>query len=506
MNEQEQLAARIEPDQDLSASEAKDTSASPVVDETALRGSVEGQALAAKAVARGGPSLSILCQSLAILDAAALYFAAWLVLGFSQYDVGSSVGVAGGLYGLVPLALAVTYLGFAVSGLYRPSLVVRVSRQCVTLLAVWFFVGAATVLSSISLFDGPYSLMVAWLGIVPVCLLMLRISVAAAIRLALSNGQLSERVALLGAPSDCELVSQFLDADRLATPLMSIDLTGPKESIERSLEELDKSARAGELDSALVLVPGHAALNTTSETIHYLSSHAIRVSLLPIPVLQAWVGKDDFDLEQAAVVMTERPIRGWGRILKSCLDKAAAVAGLILFGPLMVLIAIAIKLDSPGPIFFEQRRHGLNGRVFKILKFRSMTVCEDGKYIKQAEKNDARVTRVGNFIRSTSFDELPQFINVLKGDMSVVGPRPHALAHDELYMPLIPTYRMRFRVKPGITGWAQINGLRGETKTLQEMADRIEYDVDYTRRWWIGLDVWILIKTLFVGFVSQRTY
>jgi len=182
---------------------------------------------------------------------------------------------------------------------------------------------------------------------------------------------------------------------------------------------------------------------------------------------------------------------------KRALDLYVALIAILLLWPILLIAAIAIKLDSTGPVIFKQRRNGLNGKEFVVLKFRTMTVLEDGPNVTQASRGDRRVTRVGNFLRRSSIDELPQLFNVLKGDMSVVGPRPHAVAHDHKYRALIADYDCRFRVKPGLTGWAQINGLRGETATVQQMAQRVRADVWYINNWSVGLDIIILIRTCF---------
>ena len=168
--------------------------------------------------------------------------------------------------------------------------------------------------------------------------------------------------------------------------------------------------------------------------------------------------------------------------------------------------AAAVKLDSPGPVIFKQRRYGLDGDEIIVSKFRSMTVCEDGSNIQQAQKNDQRVTRLGAFLRQTSMDELPQFFNVLQGRMSIVGPRPHAVAHNELYRKMIKGYMVRHKVKPGITGWAQVNGYRGETDTLEKMQGRIDYDLDYLRNWTLRLDLYIILRTIRLVAKDQQAY
>lgn len=181
--------------------------------------------------------------------------------------------------------------------------------------------------------------------------------------------------------------------------------------------------------------------------------------------------------------------------LKRVLDVILSLAALVVFAPILVIIAAAVVLDTGGPAFFRQRRVGLHGRIFNIYKFRSMHVMEDGASIVQACRGDARITRVGRFLRITSLDELPQLVNVLFGHMSLVGPRPHAVAHDEYYAERIVNYRLRHLVKPGITGWAQVNGARGGTPRLCDMQARIDFDVQYVTRESLWMDIRILART-----------
>lgn len=206
------------------------------------------------------------------------------------------------------------------------------------------------------------------------------------------------------------------------------------------------------------------------------------------------------------VAVCETPFSGINSIVKRTSDVVLSVLILTLISPLMLLIAAAVKLDSPGPVIFKQRRYGLDGEEIIVSKFRSMTVCEDGSNIQQAQKNDQRVTRLGAFLRKTSMDELPQFFNVLQGRMSIVGPRPHAVAHNELYRKMIKGYMVRHKVKPGITGWAQVNGCRGETDTVEKMKKRIEYDLAYLRNWSLRLDLYIIVKTVAVIFKDRNAY
>jgi putative colanic acid biosynthesis UDP-glucose lipid carrier transferase len=198
------------------------------------------------------------------------------------------------------------------------------------------------------------------------------------------------------------------------------------------------------------------------------------------------------------VAVCETPFHGFNGFVKRLSDILLSAAILVLISPLMLAVAVGVKLSSPGPILFKQRRYGVDGRKIVVYKFRSMTVAEDGDVVRQATRNDSRITRFGAFLRRTSLDELPQFINVLQGRMSVVGPRPHAVAHNEMYRKLIRGYMIRHKVKPGITGLAQVNGLRGETDTVDKMKARIEYDLQYLRKWTLLLDLQIILKTVVV--------
>ena len=199
-------------------------------------------------------------------------------------------------------------------------------------------------------------------------------------------------------------------------------------------------------------------------------------------------------------------IKGINILLKRVEDICVASVILLMISPLLLCIAVAIKLNSKGPVFFKQVRYGLNGKPILVYKFRSMSVMENGPEVKQAVKNDPRVTKVGAFIRKTSLDELPQFINVILGNMSVVGPRPHAAAHNEEYRKLITGYMLRHKVKPGITGLAQIRGWRGETDTLDKMEKRVECDLEYIRTWSLLLDLKIIFLTVFKGFINKAAY
>ncbi|WP_321913687.1 undecaprenyl-phosphate glucose phosphotransferase [Paraburkholderia sp. J11-2] len=209
----------------------------------------------------------------------------------------------------------------------------------------------------------------------------------------------------------------------------------------------------------------------------------------------------------SAINLVASPLASHSLISKEIFDRAFALCTVVTLAPLFLAIAAAVKCSSPGPAFFTQRRKGANGKVFNIYKFRSMRVhAESDGVLKQATRNDPRVTRVGAFLRRTSLDELPQFFNVLRGEMSVVGPRPHAIEHDRLYQDIVDGYIHRYRIKPGITGWAQINGFRGETDRIEKMQGRIAHDLYYLSNWSFWFDIRIVFATVFKGLVHRNAY
>jgi putative colanic acid biosysnthesis UDP-glucose lipid carrier transferase len=206
------------------------------------------------------------------------------------------------------------------------------------------------------------------------------------------------------------------------------------------------------------------------------------------------------------VGLLESPFVGTNALIKRASDLVLGSLILMLIAPVMAAVAVGVKLSSPGPVIFRQRRHGLDGREITVYKFRSMTAQDNGVVVKQATRNDPRITPFGAFLRRTSLDELPQFINVLQGRMSIVGPRPHALAHNEQYRQHVSAYMVRHKVRPGVTGWAQINGSRGETDTNEKMAERVRLDLEYLRNWSLGLDLRIIARTAALTLFDRNAY
>jgi Undecaprenyl-phosphate glucose phosphotransferase len=282
-------------------------------------------------------------------------------------------------------------------------------------------------------------------------------------------------------------------------------ISGMSKSLQLTLESVIRAARDDVIENILVLISWE----------HSSRIEAIlgALTVLPIPV---YLVPDDSVVRYLnrtykigplwMAELKRSPLSKLEQILKRTIDLLGAGVGLLLLSPLLLVTALSIKLDSKGPILFSQSRNGFNGRSFRIYKFRTMTVLEDGPVIRQATRDDPRCTRVGRWLRRTNIDELPQLVNVLRGEMSLVGPRPHAAAHDCEYEQQIAAYAFRYQLKPGITGWAQLNGYRGETRTLDLMSKRIEYDLWYIKNWSIFLDLRILLSTLTIGAWRSRGY
>jgi Undecaprenyl-phosphate glucose phosphotransferase len=269
-------------------------------------------------------------------------------------------------------------------------------------------------------------------------------------------------------------------------------LTGDESS---SLEKAVAVARDRGVDEIVLALPWSDTRKLE------LVRDGLRISPLPVQLLpdrriRSLAGNPSVRLRNSLSVEIQRaPLSRMEQVSKRLVDIAGASLGLIILAPLMCLSALAIKIDSPGPVFFRQRRNGFNTKQFSIYKFRTMTVMEDGPTVVQAKRFDPRVTRVGRVLRRSSIDEVPQLLNVLNGDMSLVGPRPHAIAHDNHYGDLLSDYAFRHHVKPGITGWAQVSGYRGETARVEQMKGRVDCDLWYINNWSLALDLKILVLT-----------
>lgn len=272
------------------------------------------------------------------------------------------------------------------------------------------------------------------------------------------------------------------------------------------LEEIPDFVVKNEINEIWITLP--VVASPKLQELQYLLRNALVdirwvPDILGLQMLSNRVG--DF-LGFPAVDLNQPISSGLQGMFKDIFDKVFATTALVLLLPLFIVIAVMIKKTSPGPVFFKQPRMGLNGKKFEVYKFRTMKVHQENGTVTQATKDDPRITPIGGFLRRTSLDELPQFINVLQGDMSVVGPRPHAMQHNEMYKDLLEVYMLRHRVKPGITGWAQIHGYRGETDTVDKMAKRVQFDLHYIQNWSLWMDIQIIIWTAFKGWTGKNAY
>lgn len=329
------------------------------------------------------------------------------------------------------------------------------------------------------------------------------------------RGRNSRTAAVIGATaSGYNLAVQIMENEHLGITLKGIyDDRAPtrlphefQNQVSGRIEDVITAARNGDVDYIYVAMP-MSAEDRIMDILNRCSDTTCSVYIIPnffiYNLLNArWqtVGS----VQTLSVFDT--PFQGASNVLKRVEDLVIGSMILTLIALPMIAIAIGVKMTSKGPVIFKQKRYGLDGKQIKVYKFRSMTAQDNGTQVKQATKNDARITPFGCFLRRTSLDELPQFINVLQGRMSIVGPRPHAVAHNEEYRKLIEGYMLRHKVKPGITGWAQINGFRGETETVNKMVKRVEYDLDYIHRWSVWLDIKIIIATVFKGFMDKNAY
>jgi len=425
-----------------------------------------------------------------------------------------------GLTGAFVLA-SISYLAIsAITGLYRSWRSQTVAEECGVALSTWGSVVPVLLLSAfVSKTTELYSrvVVISWCLAVPVCTVALRLVARRILRYLRKTGRNYRRVAIAGATESgiriAHLLSSSLETgtnvmgifdDRAAARLAQVELG--EHSIVGRIDEMVERAKQGNIDVIYLAFPLRAErrlreiiarLADTTATVYVVTD------LFVFDLMQARWG----NVEGMPVVSVfDTPFHGLGGWVKRAEDLALSSLILLMIALPMLCIAIAIKLTSKGPVFFRQTRYGLNGRPIKVLKFRSMTTMDDGPQVKQATKDDVRITPLGRFLRRTSLDELPQFINVLFGEMSVVGPRPHAVAHNELYRGKIRGYMLRHKVKPGITGWAQVNGWRGETEVVEKMEQRIEHDLYYIDNWNLLWDLEIVFLTVFGRNVRKRAY
>ena len=403
------------------------------------------------------------------------------------------------------------------NGLYREKRGLLISKEIQNILFSWCF--SMLVLISIDQFTlliDPVDKGIFWIWawIVPVEILSWHLLIDNFLRMIRRSGRNSRRAAIAGANTLGFELQRIFDQEEW----MGLHFAGfyddrahsrsgsPEISVQGNLHELINEAKKGELDIVYITLPLKAE-ERIKQIITELSDTTVSVYYVPdffgFDLLRSqWSRVGNIEV----VSIHDSPFYGIDGALKRIFDMVFSFVALLIIAIPMLIIAAAVKSTSTGPIIFKQRRFGLGGEEINVWKFRSMSVSEDGDNVVQAKKNDPRVTKIGGFLRKTSLDELPQFINVLQGKMSVVGPRPHAIAHNELYRKQIKGYMLRHKVKPGITGLAQVNGYRGETDTLDKMEGRIKYDLEYISHWSLQMDVKIIILTIFRGFIGKEVY
>src|SRR6266545_1458249 len=407
---------------------------------------------------------------------------------------------------------------FNAAGVYRPW---RSSPLGLEVHRLWF----AWALVAALLFTVAYAtktgdlfsrrVVLTWMAEMPVALTALHLAVRLTLRFARARGRNSRTYVVVGGGD----LARRLHEQIVSQPWLGMRALGHFDDRDESpdVDALD-IPHLGGIDEVAEYVKAHApnfvylALPMTAErrirkVIELLSDSTTSLYLVPdiftFQLMNARVEQID---GLPIIGLRETPFAGVQGWVKRAEDVVLASVILVLVSPLMAAIAIGVRLSSPGPAMFKQRRYGLDGRSIRVYKFRSMTVCEDDGEIAQASRTDARITPFGAFLRRTSLDELPQFYNVLQGRMSIVGPRPHAVAHNEQYRRLIKGYMLRHKVRPGITGLAQVNGCRGETETLDKMEKRVEYDLSYIETWSLQLDLKIIAQTIVGGFRGRNAF
>ena len=339
-------------------------------------------------------------------------------------------------------------------------------------------------------------------------------SIAGIIR---KRGRNTRRVAIVGATRlGVELKNIFAEDESMGLHFVGFYDEGQEaeasgdnfaeNELEGNFRQLIRDAKNGTIDIVYITLPLRAELKI-KELLEHLSDSTVSVYYVPDLFVFDLLRSSLHHIKGIPVIsIHDTPFYGVDGIIKRAFDVLFSLIILMVIAIPFVIIYLSVRISSPGAVIFKQRRYGIGGEEIVVWKFRTMTVSEDDNTIKQAQKNDPRVTRLGAFLRRTSLDELPQFINVLQGKMSIVGPRPHAVAHNEWYRSQIKGYMLRHIVKPGITGYAQINGYRGETDTLDKMERRIQYDLAYIRNWSLWLDIKIIILTIFKGFLGAKAY
>jgi len=445
-----------------------------------------------------------------VLDGAIILGTLWLC----GQGYGVSIEVH---YALAGLLAVVGFLFFSeLNGLYGSWRAESIRSEAWSIVTVWFFTLCALLAIG---FLGKSSIqfsrltLVAWATATPTLLIGQRIALRYLLRQFRKSGFNTRSIAIAGGGAKATALINVISR----SPWLGLRIQGVYDDEASSmqvadgqkqngLEQLFQAVQDQEVDSIYLTYPAQQEAKTRN-LLERLADSTVSVFIVPDVFVSdlfhaRWTSVGDVPL----VSVFESSIHGASLFAKRLEDLLLGSLILLLISPLLLVIALAVRMTSPGPVLFKQRRYGLNGQVIEVWKFRSMCVAEDGEVVPQATRSDPRVTRLGAFLRCTSLDELPQFFNVLQGQMSIVGPRPHAVAHNEQYRKLIHGYMLRHKVKPGITGWAQVNGWRGETDTVEKMEKRVQYDLEYINNWSLWFDLKIILMTIFVGMRGKNAY
>jgi Undecaprenyl-phosphate glucose phosphotransferase len=418
------------------------------------------------------------------------------------------------------LGVLLTALIFPQLGLYRAwrgaslldeikQLTIALSTVAILMLAIVYFSKAGAVYSRVWALSW---VVAAWIG-----LLSSRILLRGLLNWARKKGYNHRRIVIVGgrdlgrevasritaAPwTGLEILGFFCDDE-----VQSLDLGGAQFSTIGRVSDVAACVANNDVDQVWLAMPLKEE-DRVREVLHDLRHATVDIRYVPDLFGLRLINHSITEVAGLPVLnLSVSPMEGVSRVVKAAEDRVLSFLILLITSPLFVAIAIGVKMTSEGPILFKQKRHGWDGREIRVYKFRTMVVHQEADgVVTQARRDDPRVTRFGAYLRRTSLDELPQFFNVLQGRMSIVGPRPHALAHNELYKDQVEHYMLRHRVKPGITGWAQVNGYRGETDSVEKMRKRVEYDLYYIENWSLWFDLKIILLTIFRGFFGKNAY
>lgn len=401
---------------------------------------------------------------------------------------------------------------------YRATNLINIGRQVRYVTLNWLFIFFVLTAVAFALkISGTFSrgstlsfLAVGWLN-----LLSFRTLLARYLKRSLADGAFAQQKIILiserGQQSTSHALADlrqcgYLPIKTFELTSIEVDSTGVTKSLNQKVQNIISAGQSEAVDYIFLLLKWDRP-HLINNLVRMLRALPIPVHLLPDENVASFLAARAGNIGTTFTVELQRaPLTNTEQMLKRIFDIVVAATMIVLLSPLMLITPVLIKFDSRGPVLFRQKRNGFNGSIFSIYKFRTMRVLEDGEHIRQATRDDPRVTRLGRWMRRTSIDELPQLFNVLLGDMSVVGPRPHAVAHNNEYQAVVSNYAFRHHVKPGITGWAQVNGFRGQTQTVDLMARRVEYDLWYINHWSLWLDLRILLKTMVLAYRQPTAY